>query len=746
MSAVGSPQDGKADVTTAPTADEVLRIAADNPISLPAEDRLGRMDAVKSFVRQILEMDASQGLTAGVFGPWGSGKTSFIRLVRAELKKKEISVVDFNPWMFSDTEQLVTRFFSEVSANLGRVPRLKKVADAIGGYGGAVVGATNLVSLAFAGIPQLGSVLTPLFELLKASTGDKGLDELREAVAAALGEQKRPVVVVLDDVDRLSFQEIRDVFKLVRLTASFPNLVYVVLCDRKRVEEALAERREDDAYGQRYLDKIIQLPFDLPKVPRHLLDTQLDDALERAVPGLEELLKAEQDWLQILLGVVKPLIANMRDVTRYAAAVHWAWRDLQGQVAIGDLLAMEAIRLFVPAAFGLLHEAADALTFPANARSTERDVARLTRGEIGPPDPWARGMVERILEADEKRRGVVTAMVEHLFPYGNRVAQANDDETWNDDFGGEMQGEGRVADESVLRLYLERVAGPDLLIHSDAKQALRLMSVGTEEAEAFLCGMDADRRIEVIREVRNLEGDIGVDEVEAGVVVLLNQLPKVPDRPKFWGAGYHQVIRASVHFLLSALDSPGEVVGLVDKVLPDVETLSSKTELLGLICNSEDQGEHLVSEEASVRFNERLADEIRERFTENEIIEEGYGLASVISFPARVGLQPIPIPDSIELDFRIIHSAKKAHSVGSGDSHYLRMNLLDHLYGNTGNALTRMERLRQAFNLEEWRARLDAWGISQEDATATIDLVHRQLSTYQDAAKNRGGPDPGETR
>lgn len=103
MSAAGSPQDGKADVTTAPTGDEILRVAADNPISLPAEDRLGRMDAVRSFVRQILEMDASQGLTAGVFGPWGSGKTSFMRLVKAELDAEGIPVVDFNPWMFSDT-------------------------------------------------------------------------------------------------------------------------------------------------------------------------------------------------------------------------------------------------------------------------------------------------------------------------------------------------------------------------------------------------------------------------------------------------------------------------------------------------------------------------------------------------------------------------------------------------------------------------------------------------------------------
>ena len=66
-----------------------------------------------------------------------------------------------------------------------------------------------------------------------------GLSGHREKIEQSLADRQKPIIVVLDDVDRLSGPETRDIFKLVRLTANFPNLVYVVACDRNRGEKAL---------------------------------------------------------------------------------------------------------------------------------------------------------------------------------------------------------------------------------------------------------------------------------------------------------------------------------------------------------------------------------------------------------------------------------------------------------------------------------------------------------------------------
>ena len=51
---------------------------------------------------------------------------------------------------------------------------------------------------------------------------------MRQVVSEALKELEQPVIVVIDDIDRLTTEEIRDIFKLVRQTASFPNRIYVL--------------------------------------------------------------------------------------------------------------------------------------------------------------------------------------------------------------------------------------------------------------------------------------------------------------------------------------------------------------------------------------------------------------------------------------------------------------------------------------------------------------------------------------
>jgi predicted KAP-like P-loop ATPase len=86
-------------------------IRTDNPIRQSEEDTLGREKTAGTFPRQVLKLDASEGVVVGVLGPWGSGKTSFVNLARAEFDRAGVPILDFNPWMFSGAQQLVDSFF-----------------------------------------------------------------------------------------------------------------------------------------------------------------------------------------------------------------------------------------------------------------------------------------------------------------------------------------------------------------------------------------------------------------------------------------------------------------------------------------------------------------------------------------------------------------------------------------------------------------------------------------------------------
>ena len=83
----------------------------------------------------------------------------------------------------------------------------------------------------------------------------------RKEITRLLAEQDKRLLVIVDDLDRLPKVDIRELFKLVRLTADFPNTTYLLAFDRPRVEAALGETQGE---GRAYLEKILQVTFDVP--------------------------------------------------------------------------------------------------------------------------------------------------------------------------------------------------------------------------------------------------------------------------------------------------------------------------------------------------------------------------------------------------------------------------------------------------------------------------------------------------
>src|SRR5947209_6787524 len=116
--------------------------SSDQPIRTPEEDKLGRAPFALALARYLATVPADDGHVTALLGPWGSGKTSILYLVRGFLatmgsEEEPIVLLDFNPWLFSGTEQVVTAFLREISAQLGSAKdkRLQQVADTLVAYG-----------------------------------------------------------------------------------------------------------------------------------------------------------------------------------------------------------------------------------------------------------------------------------------------------------------------------------------------------------------------------------------------------------------------------------------------------------------------------------------------------------------------------------------------------------------------------------------------------------------------------------
>ena len=534
----------------------------------------------------------------------------------------------------------------------------------------------------------------------------------------------------------------------MRLTASFPNLTYIVSCDRLRVEQALDEPGQGLS-GRNYLEKIIQWSYNLPEVPNHLLAPQLYKAIENALADIENPGPFDEEvWADVREEILRPLIRNMRDVRRYAIAIRATVDGLDGRVARADVLALEAIRVFLPDIFRLLPSAIDGLTGMTQAvgRRLDRMTLQAPNDPLSGLNKWLKEQVDGLITAAEKdpepkaartAREVVEAMVDYLFPVGARLRILSDGDSapYANDDAAEHLSDRRVAHEHILRLYLERVASPDLLALHDAERALARMH-DHDNLNEFIRSLEPTRWQDLVSNLCGLADRFGPDHVEPGVVVLLDLWPDMPERPSsssVLGGDARGTIRRATLRLLRVLEDATAVEAAVRRILPQVRSLSSKVELVLQVGHREKSGHKLVLATAANEFERMLRSEIRAASADD--LAEERDPSRVLVFAKLYGgpaEEPFEIDDDPRLTFALLRSVRGEMETGSIGGRSVRRTavlnwdrLVD-LYGGEETLETRINDLKAQFEmLKPW---FETRRIPLDEAEQLLELVDRYLS------------------
>lgn len=209
----------------------------------------------KSLVRQLLNVDTSkEAFSVSICGKWGSGKTTFLHDLRNAIGETAY-YVEFNPWNCQTPNQIISDFFEELNDSLA--PFYGPIEKRLANYVRELLDGTNMVS---------DFLFKKIFRI------DGSLEKLKNDVSNELLHLKKKVFVVIDDVDRLDKDEVFEVLRLVRNTAKFCNIIFVVSMDEKYVIEQLGKKGILD--GKLYLEKIFPLVVKLPKIDSfELLDS-----------------------------------------------------------------------------------------------------------------------------------------------------------------------------------------------------------------------------------------------------------------------------------------------------------------------------------------------------------------------------------------------------------------------------------------------------------------------------------------
>jgi hypothetical protein len=260
----------------------------DNPA---IEDLLGFEIVVTPVLAALRHPDVDP-ITVGVHAPWGGGKSTVLNLIEANADAKWI-IVRSSPWEYEDQLDVKGTLIAEVLAEIKE--RVEADADLLAKFDRLIKRISwSRVGLAIAkgavtmqwNPTELIEAFTPMKEGTPQSLADfrKEFEEL----VGNLPDIER-VVVLVDDLDRCLPEAVVSTLEAIKLFLSVKRMAFVIAADQEMVRDAiaasLAGTGRSEAFAERYLEKIVQLPVSLPRLSPVESEAYIGLLLTRAANG-----------------------------------------------------------------------------------------------------------------------------------------------------------------------------------------------------------------------------------------------------------------------------------------------------------------------------------------------------------------------------------------------------------------------------------------------------------------------------
>lgn len=346
---------------TSPVSEQpkAVRFSTEPSLGKQGKDKLNREGFAEHIARTIEKhaSSANEGaLTIGLFGPWGSGKTSIFDLMEKKLEEESRSstvIVRFQPWFFGkDYMNLIPEF-------------LNKLIDSVKvhskGYDPGLIrdlkSYRKLLTPLSLRPPGMIISLKDLPQDAEFSKDYTDADAMRVQIVERLKFAKIKLLVFIDDLDRLDNKEIQMVFKLVRMVADFPNTTYIIAMDEEIIVNSLAQMYSKEFakdVGKDYLEKFIQVPLYIPACDMELL----------SVLGwelIEPILVAEKIALNQIhvRDILMQMEISPRNLQRLSNLLQVYLPLLKKEIYAMDLISLLAIKVAKPGLFEFILKHSD---------------------------------------------------------------------------------------------------------------------------------------------------------------------------------------------------------------------------------------------------------------------------------------------------------------------------------------------------------------------------------------------------
>lgn len=382
----------------------------DSPITSLVEDEFGREQFIQNLAAALISQQKVKSKVLALTGSWGVGKTSVINIVCTELEKVKndgnLHIIHFNPWQYIKKDDLIKPFLEEIFLGCSKekiklfclrrkISKYYKNFDfsSVKGYLLDLIAALGTLIAFFFSLKQnpetVNAICIPVINLSNFINNVIGIQTIlyliptiiftllfifslvrlihtwlkndikskknsqagqKEDISKYIRKKEIHFLIIIDDIDRLTPEEILQVFRIIRTNADFANTTYLLSFDKSAVINNLNSIKID---GKGFIEKIITMEYGLSEPPAFYRRRYINEFLREILnqKNTELLLDWQNEAYKYnqSIRLLAEAFTTMRDIKRFNNSfflhINILINDGVGEVNFIDLALLECIFL-----------------------------------------------------------------------------------------------------------------------------------------------------------------------------------------------------------------------------------------------------------------------------------------------------------------------------------------------------------------------------------------------------------------
>ncbi|AZZ98502.1 P-loop NTPase fold protein [Pseudoalteromonas sp. R3] len=250
------------------------------------QDSLNREKYAKAFAN--LTLNCETPMVVGLYGSWGTGKSTLMKLIQGSLDQTKTIPIWFDPWQhqFDDNPTLALVHTIIEQCNLKDSKKLATVIASALGY-------SFLKTVSNISVKDIEHFAKKYEEdnFLLREERVKLKDYFAELITNIVKGTDKRVVFFIDDLDRCMPEQVMKLLESLKLFLNLPNCVYFLAVDHDAIEQSIEYYYKSiDIRERNYLDKIVQLPFNIPPVFNDSINDYITPLLPNDLIGCRDIL------------------------------------------------------------------------------------------------------------------------------------------------------------------------------------------------------------------------------------------------------------------------------------------------------------------------------------------------------------------------------------------------------------------------------------------------------------------------